>query len=289
MTTETKVGFVGGGKGALELLSHFSRLGFSLVGVVDPSPEAPAMREARKLNVPTFSRIEDLVARKPDLIMEVTGREEVARQVEALKTPSMGLLRSQDAKFLYEVIAREAERQEILAGQIRELGRVKEEIAAVHAPLRDSFESLVTGNREVEKALTPLTKGMERMDQDTHRSDELVAAIHAIARQTKMLGLNASIEAARAGDQGKGFAVVAEEVRKLAEQTTTAVQEVATTLTRIAGETRAMREPVDAMGEMIRQRLSAIEALNSRVERLSSLLTSVEEIEARLISLFGRN
>ena len=109
-----------------------------------------------------------------------------------------------------------------------------------------------------EKTNLEIMSVVHELEENSAQIASIVSTIMGIATQTNLLALNASIEAARAGEQGKGFAVVAEEVRKLADDTKTAVSTIdqlvqinqtstRDTVTKITQSTDALTKQRDAM------------------------------------------
>ncbi len=126
---------------------------------------------------------------------------------------------------------------------------------------RDSAETANQGGAVMQAAAVTMEKiaaatssVSDKMTSLAHRSEEIgkvVNVIQEISEQTNLLALNAAIEAARAGEHGRGFAVVAGEVRRLAERTKSATEEIAGTIRSIQEETRETLEVMHESREAV--------------------------------------
>lgn len=157
----------------------------------------------------------------------------------------------------------------------------------------------ITGLTTIRDSISASAVVMKEMDRRVEEIGDIVQTINLIADRTNLLSLNASIEAARAGDHGRGFAVVAEEIRALADRAATASGDVAKI---VRGLQQSAREAVGASTENARaaeegSRLaeSAGEALNSILGGIAEVATSVRDVErasdeqSQAVTLLGRS
>ena len=108
---------------------------------------------------------------------------------------------------------------------------------------------------------------MDRLMDASNRITDIIGLIQDIAERTNLLALNATIEAARAGDAGKGFAVVAEEVKSLANQTSTATDDISGLITTVQSEIENVGTVIDDVSTSIREIGSQSTAVAAAVEQ----------------------
>lgn len=123
---------------------------------------------------------------------------------------------------------------------------------------RKAVESQGAGMKRNVEATATVSSAIDRLAEQANGISQITKTISEIAEQTNLLSLNASIEAARAGEHGRGFAVVAQEVRKLAEESTTSTKEVFNLVKSIEGGIRQALHNINSNEEIVKMQTTLI-------------------------------
>lgn len=158
------------------------------------------------------------------------------------------------------------ERTDLLSEEMQEVSRVVEEVRRLVEETEEMISrgmGIVQNLGECAQETTTITgqvgESIEALRKESESINQFVGMITDISEQTNLLSLNASIEAARAGDSGRGFAVVAEEIRKLADDSAKAAQEISNNVVLIRTQTVNSVESAKKAEAMVALQTEAVE------------------------------
>jgi len=178
-----------------------------------------------------------------------------------------------------------------VADSAREAEEVARTASATALKGGEAVEKTVAGILQIRETVAETTRKVKRLAESSQEISKIVALISAIASRTNLLALNASIEAARAGDAGRGFAIVADEVRQLADRAAKSSKEIEQIVLQIQGETGsvmvAMEEGTQQvitgtkLAEQAKRSLDDIIQVSNRIDQLVRSITAdtVEQTE----------
>jgi twitching motility protein PilJ len=148
----------------------------------------------------------------------------------------------------------------------------------------EAVQNTIQGMNRIRDQAQETAKRIKRLGESSQEIGQIIQLIDDIADRTSILALNASIQAAAAGEAGRGFAVVAEEVERLAERSTDATKKIATLIKTIQSETneavgsmeKSIAEVVEG-SKLANQAGKALEEIGSVSSRLAQLIQSISQ------------
>jgi methyl-accepting chemotaxis protein len=182
----------------------------------------------------------------------------------------------------------------VLAGQIDEIDGLASEMIRIS----DKSNSLGQDGLKVMNKLTETTEKnnkasesvgqvVSEMDTTTGQIGMITDTINSIAAQTNLLALNAAIEAARAGEAGRGFSVVADEIRKLAEQSTAATNQIQSLIEAIKNKSvkavQSMAEAHSIVGEQNKAVSDTRDIFNKILESINEMVEEIKQVQSSII------
>jgi hypothetical protein len=221
---------------------------------------------------------------KPESVVGTTlaTGKRVMRQVgrEVYGVPYVGIgvpLRDNTGKIIGAVSFNESlERQEALMSMADNLNTATRELSG-------STESLAGQAEELSAVGQQLGSLGERLGSSVDETNGLLQVMQKVASQTNLLGLNASIEAARVGEKGRGFGVVADEIRKLADNSVRSLKEIEQILGALNNSRQSLGGEISRIGAISSEQAAATQEMMASVEEMNAMAQSLLEYAEDLL------
>lgn len=220
----------------------------------------------------------------------LAANNEISKAVEDVAEGSTGMA-SSISKINENLLEMSNETKDINAS----VDEIKNQTVAVQDSskiMNDKIKSMQDSSHKMDEGISAISKRIETVNTTVDKVSNIVSVIEEISSETNLLSLNASIEAARAGDAGKGFAVVAQEIRVLSDNTNTELENIKQIISSLVEECRycvqasgTIVEDNAKQKEEIKAVLDEFGALDEQIQKTAEKADEIEELVTAMIEL----
>lgn len=247
-----------------------------------------AVSDTEKIVAALPGKTIDLNLKKDEILKDgsvaleaIRGRKPIIRQVprEVYGVPYMGRsipLFDGNEVIGCVIVAESLDAKEKLVNMAQNLSATIEQITA-------AMEENAAGLEKVASLGYQMEQVSEGNLESVKETDKIVDTVYNIARQSKLLGLNASIEAARAGNAGRGFSVVANEIRQLAEDSTVSTKKITDILEKLKLENQKVSKQSEELSLILNEIAAATEEVSASIQSLSGMSVDLVNMAENLI------
>jgi len=203
--------------------------------------------------------------------------KEVSKEIYGVPFKSYAVpIQNQAGEIVGSVlVARNLQRSKKLLSISRELASAFVQISNAVNELSEDIQKLALMNNDI-------TEKSFKAAEYTKGTNEVLNFIQKIAAQSNLLGLNASIEAARAGNSGKGFQVVAQEIRKMSMNTTDSIKKISGVLNNIEDSIDDISQGIKESNSIFHGQIAVLEEIAASVTELNSTIQTLEELSEQI-------
>jgi methyl-accepting chemotaxis protein len=210
---------------------------------------------------------------------QASSTEEITATIEEVSAGMDHIARS--AKYQFEIISTLSERMKSLSEIIHEMeGRITD--------TKGLAGDISSKAKAGEASIQSMNDSMSRINNSSDQMKNIVSIISDISKQTNLLSLNASIEAARAGDAGRGFAVVADEIAKLAVLTSQSIKNIDGLIRSNSEEISQGYSSIQGTVSMIKMIMDGINSINAMMIKLAESMATQMRINEEVNEEAGK-
>lgn len=172
-----------------------------------------------------------------------------------------------------------------IAVQLRrqsELRKISDQISSSLTQAAARLGEVAEGSNELAGFTQKLLGLALRTGEQVNETDQVVSIIKNVASQTNLLGINAAIEAAHAGDKGRGFGVVAGEIRKLSNETVNSTKQIQDTLLSFKEATSQMGTSIERIASIIQEQAESSEQMSAFIDEIQGMSEKLNEFAKKL-------